>query len=295
MNFSALKQVADAKEDRRQGEQAFTMVEIAIAIGVIAFALVAIIGILPRGMTMQRNERQDTAIAEDAHYFMDAIRNGVILTNNFQYAHAYDFLTNYIISITSNSIYFDPTANPITVVKTATSLYPITYSTITTTPGAQILGTLSTPNAMNWASNNYFFIRAVVRSLNSPATEQSGNSAITAFTYQMDVEILPYDRFPANPTYESFFISTNNTIQAVVPGPLTYNLFDVRLHFRWPVINLQGQTNYTLGDGFQDYRTLIGSAIFETNPAVRANPYPWWFFQPQTFSSTNPIPGGSTL
>ena len=38
----------------RSSRRGFTMIEIAIALGVIAFALVAIMGILPLGLTVQR-------------------------------------------------------------------------------------------------------------------------------------------------------------------------------------------------------------------------------------------------
>jgi len=45
---------------------AFTMIEIAICLGVIGFALVAIIGILPTGMSVQKDNRQETIINQDA-------------------------------------------------------------------------------------------------------------------------------------------------------------------------------------------------------------------------------------
>src|SRR5258708_308441 len=68
----------------------FTMVEIAISLAVIGFALVAIIGILPTGMQVQRENREETVIAQDAMVLMDAIRNG---------AQGMDDLTNYVQSI----------------------------------------------------------------------------------------------------------------------------------------------------------------------------------------------------
>jgi type II secretory pathway pseudopilin PulG len=54
----------------------FTMVEIAISLAVIAFALVAIIGVLPSGMTVQRENREETIINQEATVFINAIRNG---------------------------------------------------------------------------------------------------------------------------------------------------------------------------------------------------------------------------
>ena len=45
---------------------AFTMIEIAICLAIIGFALVAIIGVLPLGMNTQRDNREETIINQDA-------------------------------------------------------------------------------------------------------------------------------------------------------------------------------------------------------------------------------------
>ena len=68
------------------------MVEIAIALAVIGFALVAIIGVLPSGLEVQKDNREETNINQDAVYFMDAIRSG---------ARGADDLTNYVVAITN--------------------------------------------------------------------------------------------------------------------------------------------------------------------------------------------------
>ena len=110
MKISSEHSTADAKEKRRQGELGFTMVEIAMAIGVIGFALVAIVGILPAGMGVQQSNREDTIISQDAPYFMDAIRNGFVLnTNRFGTANQnLDFLTNYVEKIYFVTILIHP-------------------------------------------------------------------------------------------------------------------------------------------------------------------------------------------
>src|SRR5207247_333730 len=51
---------------RRVSLAAFTMIEIAICIAVIGFALVAIIGVLPTAMRVQQDNRADTLIDQDA-------------------------------------------------------------------------------------------------------------------------------------------------------------------------------------------------------------------------------------
>ena len=52
------------------------MIEIALSLAVIGFALVAIIGILPSGMNVQKENRQETIICQDASIWMESIRNG---------------------------------------------------------------------------------------------------------------------------------------------------------------------------------------------------------------------------
>src|SRR5688500_18484173 len=56
--------------------RAFTLIEIAICLGIIAFALVAIIGILPAGLQVQRDNREETIINQEGTYLLEAIRNG---------------------------------------------------------------------------------------------------------------------------------------------------------------------------------------------------------------------------
>lgn len=63
------------------GERAFTMVEVAMSLAIVAFALVAIIGIMPIGLNVQRDNEQDTIIAQDGAYLLEAIKNGGLVTN----------------------------------------------------------------------------------------------------------------------------------------------------------------------------------------------------------------------
>ncbi len=160
MKICPLIQSADAKEMRRQGELAFTMIEIALAIGVIGFALVAIIGILPAGLNVQKDNREDTLISQDAPYFLDAIRNGAVVSNSYSINYeailtnleggnyvyyntskSLDFLTNYVTSVRF-----------VTVVNgqpTVTNYFPNTNNPEWS--GAEIIGLLSTPQT-NWNS-----------------------------------------------------------------------------------------------------------------------------------------------
>ena len=72
---------------------AFTLIEIAISLAVNGIALVAIIGVLPRGMNVQRENREATIINQDATVFIEAISKG---------AQGMNDLTNYVFAITNN-------------------------------------------------------------------------------------------------------------------------------------------------------------------------------------------------
>src|SRR5207248_8329347 len=82
----------------RSPRSGFTMIEIALCIAIIGFALVAILGVLPSAMRVQQDNRGDTLIDQDGNYFMEAIRNG---------ARGLDDLSNYVYEI--NFVKFHPT------------------------------------------------------------------------------------------------------------------------------------------------------------------------------------------
>ena len=82
MNLKILK-------NQRQWTAGFTMIELVICLGIIAFALVAIIGVLPVGINVQKDNREETIIVQDGMYWMEAIRSGATgldnLTNHVDY------------------------------------------------------------------------------------------------------------------------------------------------------------------------------------------------------------------
>jgi prepilin-type N-terminal cleavage/methylation domain-containing protein len=138
---------------RSQGRHAFTLIEIAICLAVISFALLAVVGVLPRGMLTQRENRADTVIAQDGMYWMEALRSG---TNGL------DELTAFV-----DEVFVDPKTNRL----------GDGFDT-----GRDIIGLLSTPGTR---------VHAVVRALTGPAASRSTNELVqdTAFKYLMEVEI----------------------------------------------------------------------------------------------------------
>ncbi len=59
-------------------EAAFTLIEVALSVAIAAFALVAIIGVMPAGLNVQRENREESIINNDAKFFIDAIRSGAV-------------------------------------------------------------------------------------------------------------------------------------------------------------------------------------------------------------------------
>lgn len=126
------------------------MMEIAISLAVIGIALVAIIGVLPIGMNVQKTNRQDTIVGQDATVFMNAIRNGSL---------GLDDLTNYVYAISNYWAIFPPlnSGSP------RSGVNGYTYRSVSVDPrflsaagmpagdgqpltnGANIIGLLSTP------------------------------------------------------------------------------------------------------------------------------------------------------
>ena len=64
----------------------------AVAVSYTHLISLAIIGVLPLGMNVQRDNREATVINQDATFFIEAIRNG---------ARGMDDLTNYVYAITN--------------------------------------------------------------------------------------------------------------------------------------------------------------------------------------------------
>ena len=252
------------KHDRRQraaGETAFTMVEIAISLAIIGFALVAIIGVLPFGMNVQRENREETIINQDAAYWIEAIRNG---------ARGLDELTNAVIGITNYAAEYSSTnSNP--------TYYTYGYTYLTPfyplTNGYNIIGLLSTPKyepaqfIVGGTRSNHIVL--YTRSLSGLAVEKypQDNPDVRqdAFSYRMLVENVP--------------VSLSN---AGTPAgqQLAGNLHELRLYFRWPLLN-----GGNIGNGRQTFRTMVGGTVANDPPGGVT-----WFFQPDTFAYATNAP-----
>jgi prepilin-type N-terminal cleavage/methylation domain-containing protein len=269
--------------DPRSG---FTMIEIAISLAVIGFALVAIIGILPQGMTVQKENRQETIINQDNYMFMEAIRNG---------GKGFDDLTNYVSAITNYWTVYSTTAKPTSGIDSSTYTNAFANGVrvgYEITNGLRIVGFLSTPryvdtsrpNVTSFQSN---YIVAYVRSMSGQAGEkfpQTNPSMLDlAFGYRLMPEIAPYSNFEPDWTNYTAYTDTNKwPVNAWVTrsnywrvaSTMQTNLCDLRLTFRWPAF-----PNGKVGNDRQIFRTAAGGHLLRTNNFGM----PVYFFEPRTY------------
>ena len=158
--------------------RAFTLIEIALCLAIIGFALLAVMIVLPYGMNTQRDNREETIIGQDANVLLETIRNG---------SRGADDLTNYVFAITNYWTAYNANGS---VVKTSHNGYTFKEASVDgisrdymrLTNGANIVGHMSNPeltdlNGVQIPSLQPFggisnHILAYVRSLSGPAAEK---------------------------------------------------------------------------------------------------------------------------
>jgi type II secretory pathway pseudopilin PulG len=224
---------------------AFTLVEIAISLAIIGIALVAIIGVLPRGLDVQRENRERTVINQDATIFMEAIRNG---------AQGADDLTNYVYRIEVGSI-----INPPFFVLGSPG--PGQFAS-----GADIIGLLTTPNSTN---------HAYVRSISGPAVEKP----------PQDNPIIRGGSTDPGDTFAYRLICENIPVQTPGQGGvLAANLHELRLTFLWPILPGANGTAVPARPFRQTFRTLIAGKVTRVSGVASPSIKPY-FFQSQSFTN----------
>jgi prepilin-type N-terminal cleavage/methylation domain-containing protein len=271
LRFTIWKKSAESDAVNRQSviknhkfRRGFTMAEIAISLAIIGIALVAIIGVLPLGMRIQRDNRETTVINQDATVFMEAIRGG---------ARGMDDLTNYVFMITNTYAHF-------------------AYSNFTS--GAEIIGLLGTPEFVDafgdpipypgYSTPSYSNrMVAFVYSMSGPAVEkppQANGSLIrqSSFSYGLICENLPV------PTDTNNFNLPPANPKRIYSEQLAANLRELRLTFLWPLLPDSQPPRVHYGTGQQTYRAMVAGQIVQTNVNSQP-PYSLYFFQSQSFTN----------
>jgi type II secretory pathway pseudopilin PulG len=272
-----------------QRSAAFTMVEIALSIAIVAFALVAIIGVLPTGLNVQRENREDTIINSEAQFWIEAIRSGsrdlMSITSAVDVVQiGYSFQNNSSVNYLTN-----PWHNV---------LGPINTNRAAAFPG-YVVGVLTSPAFGPTTNDPLRSVTIRSRAISGPLSDKGSTLAARdfAFAYHMTVELIPYDSGHA--TVLGVFNNTNNlnldpltnyTFLAIsnfnlnaqqiayrsnnyllyrMHKQMQANLYELRLSFAWPVIPdlsvpFMGQV---VGNNRRTYRALLPGSIVLANPA----------------------------
>jgi hypothetical protein len=249
-----------------RGTGGFTMVEIALSLGIVAFALVAIIGVMPSGLKVQRENREDTIINQDGAYLLEAIRSG---------SRGVDELTNYVetVSIKRGAL------NEITFTNTTGS----TGGLLRLTNAQHIVSLLSTPKIERLANGTFrqTTVTAIMRSISGGALEKSRNMQDFAFRYQVTCEVTPYAKDWLTLKLTPQEAATLGR-QAMRNINLAQNLYEVRLTLRWPLI--PKGSSYNVGRYRRTMRTLVSGELLP----IYTNSAPYlYLFEPYTFISAH--------
>jgi type II secretory pathway pseudopilin PulG len=272
------------------------MIEIALSLAVIGFALIAIIGVLPLGMNVQRENREETIVNQDASLLMEAIRSG---------AQGMDDLTNYVLVITNAWTDYNVRKQPIdsrVYGYTPTNSDPPSLE-FPLTNGFRIIGLLSTPKYINGQDGSYRsnFIVAHIRAFSGTLNEKSPQDNVAArdmgLTYRMVSEITtfgsPVSGSVTNNAWDSSWVNyaaySNNPVEfnsrynySLYSGQLS-SLHDIRLLFRWPVLP-GGKIANT---GRQVYRSSVSGTLIKTNELKQGQAVPLYFIESRTYNTNS--------
>jgi len=296
---------------------AFTMIEIAICLAIIGFALVAIIGVLPLGMNTQRDNREETIINQDATVLLEAIRSA---------ARGADDLTNSVFAITNYITHFNALGQP-----TVTDVAGYTYTAASYNGSAnsyyitnayRIIGLLSTPEFTDgirpipsvifggYSNHVVAYVRAISGLAAEKPPQDNQIMREDTLTYRlfcvnapMSVDTNAFFLYPgwtakAYAQNDRVFYSWNywqataSTVATDVPGQSSKwmkiphyafeaaaNQRELRLSFLWPVL-----PNGKIGNGRQTFRATIAGQLSPTN-----NYGQWlYFYQSQSFRTNTP-------
>lgn len=223
------------KEAAGLGLGGFTMIEIALSLAVVAFAMVAIMGVLPTGMTVQKENREDTLINQEGHYWIEAIRTG---------ARGMNDLTNFV-----ESVQILPSSGP--ALQLTNLVNPPERLTAT-----ELIAVLSTPKYVVQTRPFKVITNQVVarvKAITGLASEKSFLTNEYSFRYQMEVETIP------DQTVAPDMLPPGRSISSQVSG----NLYDVRVVLRWPVT--QRGLGWAVGDNKKTFRAKIaGTRVPQT-------------------------------
>ncbi len=235
---------------------AFTLIEIALCIAIVSIAMVAIIGVLPTGLNVQRQNREEAMLTQDAELLLNAIRSGQVgLQDLVNFADRVTLVRDYRDGSPSRTNYFH---GPLVVTPPADS-QPFGDA-------FQLLGLISRPRyTREVSSNNPNSPVVVTNTIHLEMRTLSGSMA-----NQPIIRSSGY-RTPGSDPRIDFAFRYLVTIETVarqgvrVPGDLERmpdttddGVSEIRLTLEWPLVrNGPNPAQYRLGFNRREFRTEV--------------------------------------
>lgn len=282
---------------------AFTMVELAICIAVVAVAMVAILGVLPAGHGAQQLNREETIINQDATVLLEVIRTGAVLS---------DDLINYVDYITVERHPYAPddagrpTTNGFSGVWFSSSKVPAPATQLLNS--SNIVGLLSLPKYDGIRQYDAYadsrvpgigytnIVTAQWRAFSGPLNEKpfltktavpTPGTYDSSFRYLVRVEISPVRTGPLVVTNR---VALTNSIYSLWTheNVVRHSLYDVSLTFQWPVFG--NEIPARVGANSRTVRTQVQGRLIPFYPnGTQKPPYtlPNSTVVPRYFVTTN--------
>lgn len=231
--------------------QAFTLVEVALSLGIIAIALLAIIGILPTGMQVQKDNREETIVTQDGQFLLEVIKQGrtnvVSLADNLEWIKIY---TNNVLDrayYRSNLLNGTYTSNQVATIMVGAMSFP--------------RFTIDTNQPTGYISN---WVEAKFVSHSGPLSDRAIEPRDFAFSYLVNLDIVPAIQ---TPSYSNAYPD--------IAYQMNSNLYELRLTMRWPVY-----PNGSTGLGKKSFRTMIAGKLEQDTNQL-------YYFKPNNFMGVN--------
>lgn len=258
---------------RRAG---FTMTELALCIAVVSIALVAIIGVLPTGLNVQRQNREDTIVTEDGKVLINALRTGS--TGSANLLNNFDFILWDRYRLDNNG---QRTGQPVSARSYRTeywtdfdALQKIGYnSPLLLTNATQLIALMTAPRYVTVNNVEYQnVVRAQVRAISGSFTEkpirpypnpaQSGPDGITldqrsefSFRYLLTSEVTPVAISQIGSSASQAFATAQQ-------------IHELALTFQWPVVlkvDATTEEKLRVGNNRRVYRTQVFGQLMDLN------------------------------
>lgn len=256
----------------------FTMIEIAISLAIVAVAMVAILGILPAGLSVQQENREDTIIDQEAEYYMNVIRNsGMGVGPLFIGSHVEQISITRTNNLTGAS--FDVLYN-----QNSTTGLGFNWGSrqvvrkLLSTPSWDLGSLEFIPDAVfdpqtGINIEEQFIVKAAVKSITGTAVELTSTHNEGGFRYEMTVSLHPvitpalFSGYGIDAGPSQVFL---NLQESGLPGQgellrqagLNANLWELELTMRWPLNYIDRQAGtYVLGNNKRTYRSVMAGHV----------------------------------